>query len=376
MTFAPSSRWTRLGRGALVSWATVLVVWAGASLQAEAVATRVVKRDVYLMGTRATLVASAASRSVAVESLDQMLETLERAEEELSTWRPASMLSRLNRQPVDEAWEAPEWLCEVLGELASWNRWTEGAFDPAIGSLIEAWDLRGDGRELSRAAGAAAHARTGLRHFRVRVFPCSVTRLVDATIDAGAFGKGLALDRVAALGRPGLVDLGGQVAVFDRAPGGGWPVTIAHPQHRELPVVKLHLTSGSLAVSGGSERDRWVGGERLGHIVDPRSGKPISRPISVAVWHERAMVADVLATALYVMGDGEGIGWAERMSIAACFLIPDDSTGSGSTPSVTLVATTAFRLRFLDPNQADVGESESGRDERVEDVEEHERRVR
>ena len=375
MTCAPCSRWTRLGRGALVS-SVVLVVWVGASLHAEVKTPRVVERDVYLMGTRATLIASASSRSVAVRNLEQMLATLELAEAELSTWRAGSVLSRLNRQPVNHAWNAPDWLCGLLSELMLWNELTEGAFDPGVGSLIEAWNLRGDGRRLSREEVASAHARTGLRNFSVRSNPCSVTRRVDATIDAGGFGKGFALDRVAELGKPGLIDLGGQVAVFGRDATGGWPVTIAHPQQRELPVVEVRLSAGSLAVSGGSERDRRVQGERIGHILDPRTGRPISRAISVAVWHERAMVADVLATGLYVMGEEEGRAWADAMNVAACFLIPDGRSGSRKVPTVTLSATRVFRSMFLDSPQADVRESVGRRDEWVDDVEEHERRIR
>ena len=302
----------------------------------------------YLMGTRATLVASASSRTAAVESLDQMLATLEHAEDELSTWRAESVLSRLNRQPVDEAWAGPEWLCDLLSELESWNEITEGAFDPGIGSLIDAWDLRGAGRRVSPAALAAVQVRTGVRNFGVRRLPCSVTRRVDATLDAGGFGKGLALDRIADITKPGFVDLGGQVAVFGRPPAEGWPVTIAHPERREVPVVELRLTAGSLAVSGGSERDRRVEGRTIGHIVDPRTGQPIARTISVAVWHERAMAADVLATALYVMGEASGHAWAESMNVAACFLIPVDGGERDHGAAVTLVATTAFRARFFD----------------------------
>ena len=354
----------------------LLAAWVGVSLSAEAPTERVVERNVYLMGTRATLMASASSRSAAVEDLDQMLATLELAEAELSTWRAGSVLSRLNRQPVGHALDAPDWLCGLLSEMMSWNELTAGAFDPGVGSLIDAWNLRGDGRKLSREAVASAHARTGLRNLSVRDDPCSVTRRVDVTIDAGGFGKGFALDRVAELGTSGLIDLGGQVAVFGRNSTGGWPVTIAHPQQRELPVVEVRLTAGSLAVSGGSERDRRVEGERVGHILDPRTGRPISRAISVVVWHERALVADVLATGLYVMGEDKGRAWADAMNVAACFLIPNGNNESDQVPTVTLSATRAFGSMFLDSLQTDVRESEGRRNEWVEDVEEHERRIR
>ena len=144
-----------------------------------------------------------------------------------------------------------------------------------------------------------------------------------------------------------MVDLGGQLALVGESPVGGWPVRIAHPRQRDMPVVELRLTSGSLAVSGGSERDRWVDGERVGHIVDPRTGRPVSRSLSVAVWHERALAADTIATALYVMGIDEGRDWAEAHGIAACFVVPHGSGASPSGDDVDIVTTTPFRLRFF-----------------------------
>ena len=104
----------------------------------------------------------------------------------------------------------------------------------------------------------------------------------------------------------------------------------------------MSLASGSLATSGGSVRDVEVGERTIGHILDPRSGRPVSRAESVTVWHPRALVADVLSTALYVMGVDEGLAWAEARELAACFLVP----GPAGSPAA-VQATGAFRERFL-----------------------------
>ena len=347
MTSYPFSHWTRLALGGMVTGVVALTVGATVSTEPTGFAGRVTERQVYLMGTRATLLSWEPSRADAVAALDRMLVTLEATDRELSTWRPESLLSRLNQQPVAEPWDAPDSLCQLLAELTTWTQLSSGAFDPAVGSLIAAWGLRDTGAIPVRQTVERARARAGLDHFAVQTSPCSITRLVDVTLDAGAFGKGAALDRVASLGESGLVDLGGQLALFGAAPVGGWSVRIAHPRHREIPVVELRLTSGSLAVSGGSERDRWVDGERVGHIVDPRNGQPVNRSLSVAVWHERALAADALATALYVMGLDEGREWAEAHDVAACFVVPHGSGASPSGDDVDIIATTPFRTRFF-----------------------------
>ncbi len=336
-------------------WCAVAVVGASASVLARQVQPETFERRVYVMGTRARLVVTASSRALAMNALNQMVSAVEATERDLSTWQETSLLSQLNRQPVDQPWHAPVWLCGLVEELESWSESTGGAFDPAIGSLVDVWGLRSQARRPARATLELARASVGLQHVDVGTDPCAITRRAEVSLDAGAFGKGVALDRVAAFDESGLIDLGGQVAVFGSPPPGGWSVSVAHPEHRDQTATVLRVTRGSIAVSGGSERDQSVAGGRVGHIVDPRTGEPVSRRLSVAVWHERALAADVLSTALYVMGPDVGLAWAEARGVAACFLIPTaEPSHAGVTRAgsrlgvglVELVPTAAFRRRF------------------------------
>jgi len=310
-----------------------------------------VERQVYLMGTTARLEAEAADRPAALRTLERLLAPLEAAEAELSTWREDSLLSTLNRQPVGEAWSAPDSLCELLAELGTWQRASGRAFDPAVGSLISAWGLDGAARLASRDELRRARRRAGLQHLRVRTSPCRITRLRDVRLDAGAFGKGAAIDRAARDAAPArwLLDLGGQVAV-----GGSearpWPIALAHPARRSQPALRLSLAAGSLATSGGSERDQRIGSRTLGHILDPRSGRPVSRRGSASAWHPSALVADILSTALYVLGPEQGMEWAEARGVAACFLEPS-AEGAG----VAIRATRAFRERFPEAGSVTAG---------------------
>lgn len=305
-----------------------------------------VERAVFLMGTVASFVAEAADRETGLARLERMVRVIEETEAELSTWRNDSVLSAVNRQPVGEPLPSPSAVCGLLMRLADWRESTGGAFDPAVGSFIDAWGLRAEGRRPDRAALVAAMAVSGLGHLVVDPDRCAITRRAAVTLDAGGFGKGEALERVrdAERDRPGawLIDFGGQVAVSGAGAGGAWPVAVAHPTRRDTPVLDLLLASGSLATSGGSERDLILeDGGRIGHVIDPRTGRAVARAASVTVWHEDALAADVLSTALYVMGSEEGIAWAEAGGFAACFIVA--APGSGD---VAFRATSAFEARF------------------------------
>ena len=339
---------TRLAACRRVAWLLFLglSVSAGPAPSANAEQSVRIQRTVFLMGTLATFVAETPDRETGLAKLERMVRVVERTEGELSTWREDSVLSAVNGRPVGEALPVPPAVCGLLDRIAGWHAATGGAFDPAVGRLIAVWGLRGGGRQPDDEELKEALAVSGLGHLALDSEACSVTRHAAVTLDAGGFGKGEALDRVreAERGRPGAwrIDFGGQMAVSGEASDGAWTVGVAHPARRGTAVLELSLAAGSIATSGGSERDLVLeDGSRIGHIVDPRDGRPVSRSVSVSVWHESAFVADVLSTALYVMGPREGIAWAGARGVAACFISADPDAGD-----VAFSATPAFEARF------------------------------
>lgn len=303
-----------------------------------------VQRQVYLMGTSATLTAEAPDRATGLAHLERLLTALEQTEAQLSTWRNDSLLSRLNRTTPGTSFQLSEPICRLFGDLFYWHERTRGAFDPAIGEMIQAWGLRQGGRLPDSRTLHRALERSGMQHLQFDGSGCRITRRRPITLDAGAFGKGEALDRARRLSRrlglsPWMIDLGGQLMV-EGAPFGadGWQVGLAHPMRRHEAMLQIRLAEGSLAVSGGSERDLQVAGRRIGHILDPRSGQPAGFEGSVAVWHSDALAADILSTALYVMGVSEGMAWAEENGFAVCFL---------TASPARMECTTSFRRLLL-----------------------------
>ncbi len=68
-----------------------------------------------------------------------------------------------------------------------------------------------------------------------------------------------------------------------------------------------------------------MAGEALGHVLDPRSGRPAPAWGSVTVIARDAVLADAAATALFVLGPVEGYRWAGRRGdLDALFLIERD----------------------------------------------------
>ena len=80
-----------------------------------------------------------------------------------------------------------------------------------------------------------------------------------------------------------------------------------------------------MATSGDYRNFYEKEGLSLSHLIDPRTGRPISHALaSVTVIHESCMDADAYATALIVLGPQEGYALAERLGLAALFILRDD----------------------------------------------------
>jgi len=248
-----------------------------------------------------------ASEAVLVEST--------RIEEECSTWNPASAWSQLNAAQGTPVPLKAEWI-DLLGRVQDWGRRTDGAFDPVLMALMQAWAIRQGGRLPEPSLLAAARRASGqslLELDRRR----GTARLLHpgAGIEEGGFLKGYALDAMRMVSRTasGWMDFGGQVLAWGRPAR----VAIADPRDRGRSRCSLLLEEASLSCSGTSERGR--------HLLDPRSGEPCPAWGGTAVVAAEALTADVLSTALFVLGPEAGLDWAERQGVAAAFFLNDGS---------------------------------------------------
>ena len=289
-----------------------------------------VERARYLMGTICRGTAYHADPGRAARSLGEAFDAIAELEAVLSTWRLESELSRLNRSAGDGPVRVSIELAGYLDRALRLASATGGAFDPTVGALVEAWDLRGEGRIPTRGELARALRATGFRHVTLDRSAGTVAYARPGLrVEAGGLGKGYALDRAAAVLRrrgidAALLDFGGQLLAIGAPPGEeAWEVAVAGPHDRDRPVARVRLRDASLATSGQSERGFRVEGRWIGHVLDPGRGRPVERRGSVTVLAPTAAEADAYSTALFVMGPQKGREWLEeRPGVKAAWLEP------------------------------------------------------
>ena len=259
-------------------------------------------------------------------------EALDRVDALMSTYRADSDVSRFNRHESDEPLPVSAETLAVLAAAQEISAATGGAFDITVGPLVDAWGF--GPREISEPPTAeAVHGlleKTGWKNLLLDPRGPAISKAVlQLRIDLSAIAKGYAVDLVAeALEGLGyhhyLVEVGGELrAAGNRADGSPWRVGVERPDGAGRSVHRiLQISDIAVATSGNYRNFRQAGGQRFGHVLDPRTGWPTeNQVVSATVLHSSAMRADALATAQLVLGESEGMALAESEDLAVLLLV-------------------------------------------------------
>ncbi|MBK9139064.1 MAG: FAD:protein FMN transferase [Verrucomicrobia bacterium] len=315
------------------------------STKAAADALPVVRWEGRTMGSPYTVqVVGADLPPVALDSLRADVETrLKEINRQMSHYEPDSELSRFNRAPADEPFPVSPEFARVVSFSLNMARRSDGAFDPTLGPLINLWGFGEQGalREApTHAEIQSARAKTGWRHVEVTSRGELVKHLPALGLNLSAVAKGFAVDEVVALlARRGwtnvYVAIAGEVRVRGVSPRSGrWRVGIAAPvdQWREDDPFAAVAELSDCAISTSGDYQKFLRdpeGRRLGHILDPRTGRPADNTVAgVSVVAPDSMTADALGTTLFVMGETDGLRFVDDWPGAAALFILREPNGS------------------------------------------------
>ncbi len=271
--------------------------------------------------------------------IDHRLAAINRS---MSTYDPASEISRFNAiDTVDQPFAASEDLFTVLQVAAELYRLTEGAWDGTLDPLVNLW---GFGRKGTTNRIPDAHEiRRALAHVgfdRIGMDPPGTITKTDAavTLDLASIAKGYGVDEIARLlGDNGftdfLVEIGGEVFARGRRKDGmPWLVGINRPEKgAALDDVyrAVALTDRAMATSGDYRIFLRIDDRSYSHILDPRTGRPVSNGVvSATVVAANCTVADGLATALMVMGSEKGRALVDRLPAVEALVVVRRPDGS------------------------------------------------
>lgn len=245
---------------------------------------------------------------------------LEEVLAQMSHWREDSVLGRFNRARGGEWFVLPADFARVLEAALDVAARSGGAFDPAIGELVNLWGHGPVSQPEPPTQAELALARTRAGWHRLAYEP-STRRLRQPGglhLDLSGIAKGFAVDALAGvLRRHGcghaLVEIGGELVGMGMRPDGDpWWVDLETPA-ADIAPFRVALHQLAVATSGDYVRGR--------HTIDPRNGLPVEHTMAVSVIHGEAMLADAWATALGVLPPGEMQALACREALCVRALV-------------------------------------------------------
>ena len=276
-----------------------------------------------------------------LNALDQMM----------STYRQDSEVCRFNAFSSTEDWfSVSKETAYVVQTSLEISQLTEGAFDITVTPLVRLWGFgaggdrrQGKSFEDLKLASVSLKAQTGHEKLSVQLEPPALKKSIpELMLDLSAIAKGFAVDCIAELLEEQkitdyLIEIGGEVrSKGKKGKDKDWIVGIEKPVQEssqellnEFPGLqqKLALKDQSLATSGNYRQTLQIEGQRVSHLIDPRTGFPVqvengmNELVSVSIIIPSCMRADALATAMFILGEQKGMELANRHGIAALFLL-------------------------------------------------------
>lgn len=231
----------------------------------------------------------------------------------MSRYRADSELSMVNARAINGPIALSKELFNVLKKAQEISELSDGAFDISFGSVGYLYDYR-NGKQPTQDS---IDQLVGAVDYR-KIFLDPASRTVelknkDMRLDLGGIAKGYAVDKgietlVQAGVRNARLSAGGDMRLLGDKRGKPWIVGVQDPRSKDDQAVVLPLSDVAISTSGDYERF-FVSeeGERVHHILSPKTGKPSKGIQSVTIIGQSAIKTDALSTAVFVLGVKKGL---------------------------------------------------------------------
>jgi thiamine biosynthesis lipoprotein len=289
-----------------------------------------------LMGTRVSVELWHDEPVVAARLVAAVLDEYRRIDREMSTYRPDSQLSRVNREAADKPVAIDAELFGLIDRTLDLSAQSGGAFDISYESVGYLYDFRARERPSQSEIDARLAA---IDYRRIVLDEAASTIRFDAPgmrINLGGIAKGYAVERGAALLRAAgvehaLLNAGGDTRVLGDRRGQPRIVGIRHPRLDDTVVSRLPLVDEAISTSGDYERFFEDDGRRYHHIINPTTGRPTDGILSVSVIGPDATLTDGLSTTVFVLGVERGMVLVESLGGYEAVVIGADGAFSYSS---------------------------------------------
>jgi thiamine biosynthesis lipoprotein len=282
---------------------------------------QIYQRTQFLLGTVVEITVVSNDPETANGAIKAAFDRIKEIEYQMTAKRSGSLVDKISLEAIGRPIQMTRELCHVIEVCQNYSRMTNGAFDITIGPVTKLW-LFDEGIEEIPKVKAVYNAMQYVGFERIHFDKEKCTIELDRegmSLDLGGAAKGYAVDeavkKIKAEGiDAGIVNAGGDLMVFGAKPGGiPWTIGIQDPEYSDRIIATISLNDMALVTSGDYERYIIYQGAKYHHIINPKTGWPARGCKSVSVASSRAFDADILSTAIFVLGPEEGMKLLESL---------------------------------------------------------------
>lgn len=246
--------------------------------------------------------------------LNTCIKEVERIESLISEWDSTTEVSQINKNAGLKAVQVSSEVYNLFDRCITLSHITGGAFDISFrGINLYDFDKTSheefpDSNEVSKSLD-----KVGYKNIQLLKDHEILLNKKGMAVGFGASGKGYAADRVRDIMvkagiTSGVINASGDLTCWGtRADGSAWRVGISDPEKSTEMKYWLPVDNGAVATSGSYEKYFDFQGVRYSHIINPKTGFPVSDKKSVSVFSNSAELSDALATALFVLPIDQGL---------------------------------------------------------------------
>lgn len=280
-----------------------------------------------IMGTRVTVELWHVDAGVASQCSDRVFDEMRRIDARMSSYRETSELSRINASAAQGAVAISAELQHLVRQSLHYSRISRGAFDITYASVGYRYDYRQRQQPsdewVAQRLSAIDYRHIELDQERIRFLDAGVR------IDLGAIAKGYAVDRAIELLQQcgvsrAMVSAGGDSRIIGDRDGREWIIGVKHPRDPSGIALRLPLSDTAVSTSGDYERFFIDDGERVHHIINPKTGRSADSSWSATVIGPDAMTTDALSTTIFILGAVEGLALIESLAGIDAIIIDSD----------------------------------------------------
>lgn len=257
---------------------------------------------------------------------------LARIDQVLSNYRSDSVIETFNRSESIDSQDVGNEIISLVQVAQRVHQASQGCYDLTIKPLFELWGFKADTLNIPNAAAIQTSLqKTGMGKLEVIDENHLSKKQSDLQIDVSSIAQGYTVEQISRLMEQQqitnyLVEIGGELKTNGHKPdAGAWRIAVERPLPGEQTMHKVITTpkDSPLAImTSGTYRHYFdANGQRYSHILDARTGKPVTHAlVSVTVLHENPVIADAWSTALLCLGQQDGLKAANSENLAALFI--------------------------------------------------------